>query len=99
LKTSKSVLKIACSPKDHGVAAAPELIANLQIGRLILGCQSQDQPTTEDQSLRGGMGSRQRLQAFLCIEVQDNRWSKWVWHDRHPCRETEISKGRFASLT
>ena len=65
-----------------GVASATELVGNLQIGRLIRGCQPQDQPTTKDQGLRRGMGSGQSLQPILCFEVQDNRRSKGVWHDR-----------------
>jgi hypothetical protein len=85
LQANKAVLKIACVPKSHGVTRAAELVGNLEIGRLILGSQAQDQPTTEDQSLRGGMGPDQSLQAVLGFEIQDNRWRKGVWHDGHPC--------------
>jgi hypothetical protein len=88
LQANKAVLKIACVPKSHGVTRAAELVGNLEIGRLILGSQAQDQPTTEDQSLRGGMGPDQSLQAVLGFEIQDNRWRKGVWHDGHPCHET-----------
>jgi hypothetical protein len=88
LKTSEAVLKIACVPKSHGITCATELVGNLEIGRLILGSQAQDQPTTEDQSLRSGMGPDQGLQAVLSFDIQDNRWGKRVWHDGHPCHET-----------
>jgi hypothetical protein len=87
LQTNKAMLKIAGVPKRDGVATAAELVGNLKIGRLILGCQPQDQPTTEDQSLGSGMGSDQSLQAVSGIAVQDNRWRKWVWHDGRPCDE------------
>lgn len=39
------------------------------------------------------MSSRERLQPLLCGAIQDNRRSKWVWHGRHPCRETRTSCG------
>ena len=87
LKTSETVLEIAGSPQHHGVATATHLVGNLQVGRLILGRQPQDQPAAKDQSLRGGMGSDESLQPLLFFEAQDNGWSKWVWHDRHPCRK------------
>src|ERR1700681_1302526 len=57
LQASETVLEKTRSPKNDGVATATELVGNLQIGRLIFGCQPQDQPTTEDQSLRRGVGS------------------------------------------
>jgi hypothetical protein len=65
LQTSEAVLKKARSPKDHCVARAAKLVGNLQVGWPILGGEPQDQPTTEDQRLRRGMGSREGLQAFL----------------------------------
>jgi hypothetical protein len=62
LQTRQAVLEIAFSPKDDGVAAATKLVGDLQIGRLILRCQAQDQPTTEAQRLRRGMSSGKNLQ-------------------------------------
>jgi hypothetical protein len=90
LKAGESVLQIARSPKNHSVATAVELVGDLQIGGLIGAGQSQDQSATENQSLRRGVCSGQNLQALQGVAVQDNRWSKWVWHDRRPCREKEI---------
>jgi hypothetical protein len=88
LKTGETVLKKACAPKNDGVATATELVGNLKIGWLIFGCQPQDEPTTEDQCLRRGMGPGQGLQAVLSFEIKDNRWRKGVWHDGHPCHKT-----------
>src|SRR5439155_18097765 len=64
LKASETVLLVAVSPVCHGVAGTPHFVADLQIGRLIGGRDAQDQPTTEDQRLRSGMGPRQGLQAL-----------------------------------
>jgi hypothetical protein len=88
LQTSETVLEKTRSPKDDGVASAAKLVSNLQIGRLILGSQPQDQPTAKDQGLRRRVGSGESLQAILCFEVQDNRRRKGVWHDGHPFHET-----------
>src|SRR5439155_10891849 len=85
LQASETVLEKTRSPKDGGVASAAKLVSNLQIGRLILGCQPQDQPTAKDQGLRCGMGPGESLQAILCFEVQNNRRRERVWHDGHPC--------------
>jgi hypothetical protein len=52
LKASETVLRVAGSPKSHGVADTPDLVGNLQIGRLIGGSNPQDQTTAEDQRLR-----------------------------------------------
>jgi len=95
LQASEAVLKKACVPQSDGVASTIELVGDLQIGRPIFCCQAQDQPTAEDQGLRGGVGADERLQALLCFEVQDNRRSKWVWHD--DILATRL--GRFVSLT
>jgi hypothetical protein len=88
LQASETVLEKTRSPKNDGIATATELVGNLQIGRLIFGCQPQDQSTTEDQSLRRGVGSGESLQSILCFEVQDNRRCNGFWHDGHPCHET-----------
>jgi hypothetical protein len=70
LKASDAVLKIARVPKSHRVTRAADLVGNLEIGWSILASQAQDQPTTEDQSLRRGMGADQSLQAALGFEIQ-----------------------------
>jgi hypothetical protein len=44
LQTSEAVLEKARPPKDDGVARTAELVGDLQIGRLIRGCQAQNQP-------------------------------------------------------
>jgi len=88
LQTSETVLEKACVPQSNGVASAPELIRNLKIGRLIFGCEPQDEPAPTDQSLRRGVGSNESLQAILGIEVQYNRRGKRLWHDGHPCPVT-----------
>src|ERR1700733_6946975 len=69
LKAGESVLQIARSPKNHGVATTVELVGDLQIGGLIRAGQSQDQSATENQSLRRGVGSGQNLQPLQCVAV------------------------------
>jgi len=91
LKTRETVLEVAGSPKNHGVAATAEFVGDLQVGWLVVAAKLQDQATTEDQSLRRGMSPREGFQPFAFFTGQDNRRSKGVWHDRHPCRETGIS--------
>jgi hypothetical protein len=61
LQTSEAVLEIAGMPKSDGVASTAEFVGDLKIGRLIFICESQDQPTPEDQSLRRGMSSDQNM--------------------------------------
>jgi hypothetical protein len=90
LQTSETVLEKACVPQSDGVASATELVGNLKIGRLIFGCEPTDDPAAKDQSLRRGVGSNERLQAILCIEVEGNRRRKRVWHDGHPCHVTRL---------
>jgi hypothetical protein len=91
LKASKAVLKIACVPKSDGIARTAEFVGNLEIGRLILASQAQDQPTTEDHGLRSGMRPDESLQAVSGFEIQHNRWRKGIWHDGHPCHVTRAS--------
>ncbi len=88
MQTSETVLEKACVPQSNGVASATELVGNLKVGRLIFGCEPNDNPAPKDQSLRRGVGSDKSLQAILCIEVQCNRRRKGVWHDGHPCHVT-----------
>jgi hypothetical protein len=88
LQTSETVLEKARVPQSDGVASATELVGNLKIGRLIFGCEPNDDPAAKDQSLRRGVGSDESLQAILGIEVQCNRRRKRVWHDGHPCHVT-----------
>jgi hypothetical protein len=89
LQTSQTVLEKACVPQSDGVASATELVGNLQIGWLILGCEPSADPAAKDQRLRRGVGSEESLQAILGIEVQYKRRRKRVGHDRHPCHVTE----------
>lgn len=95
MQAGEAVLQKTCVPQSDGVARAAEFVGDLQIGRLILGSQAQDQPTAEDQSLWRGVSADERLQALLCLEVQDNRRSKWVWH----ADILATRSGRLVSLT
>ena len=91
LQTGEPMLAESVFAKETTVLRlAAKLVGHLQIGRLIGSANRKISSAAEDQSLRRGMGSGQRLQPSLCIDVQDNRRSKWVWHDRHPCREIGI---------
>src|SRR5579859_251187 len=56
LKTGETVLSVAVSPVSHPVAGTSHFVGDLQVGRLVRGRDPQDQATTEDQRLRGGMG-------------------------------------------
>jgi len=85
------MLEKACVPQSDGVASATELVGNLKIGRLIVGCESKDDPAAKDQSLRRGVGSDKSQQAILGIEVQCNRRRKRVRHDGHLCHMTQAS--------
>jgi hypothetical protein len=49
---------------SHGVATASHFVGDLQVGRLLDGRDPQDQATTEDQRLRGGMSPRQGLESL-----------------------------------
>jgi hypothetical protein len=81
LQASETVLAIACSPKNDGIARATKLVGDLQIGWLILGCQAQNESATEDQGLRRRVGAGESLQPILRFVVHDNRRRKWIWHD------------------
>jgi hypothetical protein len=80
LKTGETVLSVAASPVSHGVAGTTHLVGDLHIGRLIGGRNPQDQATTEDQRLRGRMGSGQGLQPLTTFGVQNNCRSIGVRH-------------------
>ena len=99
LKASVTVLEIARSPKNDRVATATKLVGNLQIGRLILGGQPQDQLTAEDQGLRRGVGSDERLQPIVGFALQDKHLRKGVWHDGHPWGVANFSGGVQAAMS
>jgi hypothetical protein len=80
LKTGDTVRSETVSPMGHGVAGTAYFVGHLHIGRLIGGCDPQDQTTTEAQSLRSGMGPRQGLQPLTRCGVQNNGRSEGVRH-------------------
>ena len=59
LKPGQPLPEIAVSPDPGGVAIAGELGGDLEVGGLVIASDPQDQPTAEDQGLRGGTGPHQ----------------------------------------
>ena len=80
LKTGETVLSVAVSPMGHRVAGTGHFVGHLHIGRLVGGCDPQDQTATEAQRLWRGMGPATRLQPLMRRGVQNNRRSKGVRH-------------------